>query len=123
MQTFTHFKVESSEKVQPFFDVEVTFMHGDADGYTTNSFQFQTEEEVLGFQRELKILSDMDVQEPDFESAAKLLGYSAEDVSYMFYDIFPHDITCDNYRAQYDFCTVFYVDSENRRMKLVKIAP
>jgi len=97
------FKIKG-ERELPKFQVVINFMHGDADGYSDNTENFATELEALDYLSTATVVCKFaeDNKYSDnyvFSKLAVDLGISEDDAGILFYDMIPHDITCDNYRA------------------------
>ena len=118
---FTYFKPVEKKQEAPHFEVILDFIHGDADGYSDSVTKIDTEENLVAFLREVDVVSELDSFSPDFSEAAEKLGLSEDDVSQIYYEILPQDITCDNYRAQLQGKNIFYVDAQGVRIELIQI--
>lgn len=125
---FTHFTVIDTMPEKQPFRLELRFMHGDADGYTTDTWHFENEEELASAWRDLRkfnVLAQKYKYEDSragrerfFAEAVEVMGWDDPEVAQnYYYETYPRDHTYDSVRAQLDSAEGFVVHN-GREYKL-----
>ena len=107
---FTQLKIVGITPTKLPFRLDMSFMHGDADGYTDATWYFDTEEALAKAWRDLRTF-DVYMQKYKYEFGDKAeqrfiaevmaaLGWTEDEVSNYKYETYPHDHTNDDHRAQ-----------------------
>lgn len=121
MKYFTLVETKEQKKLSPF-RIEVEFMHGDADGESSNDFELETEEEALGMFCLLDIFGDVDKRngKSGVKKLAEEFGVAFEALWDAYADLIERDETCDFYRARLQSITVFKtINGAERELQLL----
>lgn len=105
------------------------FMHGDADHYSKELMQIPSVEILDAFVKFLKCLQDsknyrMEKRGQDVEEYFySIVGekWKEEYLYDHFVDWWPHDITCDDYRASLESWWIIFVDEDGHEYKVSKL--